>query len=464
VTAHAFAFVVIGSGPAGQKAAIQAAKAGASTLVIDEAARSGGACVQHGTIPSKTLRESAVAFAMLRRHSGGTIEPPPSHELKLAGLMARLDETIHAHQRVIDDQLERNGVVRWHGRARFTSATELEVRAVDGSRRTVRADHVIIATGSRPRVPTDVKIDHDHILDSDSILSISHLPLSLAVVGGGVIATEYACIFASLGVHVEIIDRAPRPLGFLDKELTDELVRAFTRQGGVYRGSRTIESITWSGSEVVTKLDDGTILRTEKLLYCLGRTANLARLDLAAAGLAANPSGYLAVDEHFRTAVPHIYAVGDVTGPPSLAATGMEQGRRAARHALGTPVTTSAELVPIGVYAIPELASVGKTQADVPGAVVGRARFSELARGQIAAIEDGLLKLVCDADGRRLLGVQIAGEGATELVHVGQIALLSGWEIDAFVENVFNFPTLAEAYRVAALDVIKQRAQLARAA
>jgi NAD(P) transhydrogenase len=217
----------------------------------------------------------------------------------------------------------------------------------------------------------------------------------------------------------------------------------------------------WDGQDVIAQLDDGRTLRAEKLLYCLGREANVAGLQLDAAGIVANLRGLLEVDAHCRTKVEHIYAVGDVIGPPSLAATAMEQGRRAACHMLGLPLPGSAELVPAGVYAIPELATVGLTEAQAReqhgGAIVGRARFAELARGQISGIEDGLLKLVCDGAGRRLLGVQVVGEGASELVHVGQIALVARWEVDAFVDNVFNFPTLAEAYRVAALDVCKQR-------
>jgi NAD(P) transhydrogenase len=284
------------------------------------------------------------------------------------------------------------------------------------------------------------------------------------VVGSGVIATEYACTFAALGVAVTMIDRSPRPLAFLDEELTAEVSRAFARAGGVYRGGREATAIAWDGLEVHTRLDNGDIVRAEKLLYCLGRVANLEGLALERAGLAPTSRGLLAVDDRCRTAVPHIYAVGDVIGAPSLAATAMEQGRRAACDALGLPLPASGLFVPAGVYAIPELAMVGATEAQARerygGAIVGRASFAELARGQISGIEDGVLKLVCDADGRRVLGVHIAGEGATELVHVGQVALVAGWEVDAFIDNVFNFPTLAEAYRVAALDVCKQRAAL----
>jgi NAD(P) transhydrogenase len=461
VTEQGFDMIVIGSGPAGQKAAVQAAKAKASVVMIEEGAAPGGACVHRGTIPSKTLRETAVALGLLRRRSGGVLDVQPPEDLKLASLMSRLEQVIAAHQTFIADQLDRNGIVRWHGRARFVTPHAVEVRCVDGSVRRASGKHVVIATGSRPRNPSSVPIDHEHVLDSDSILTLAYLPRSLAVIGSGVIATEYACIFAALGVSVTMIDRSPRPLAFFDEELTVEVSRTFERAGGTYIGGRGAKGIVWDGVDVSTQLDDGRILRTEKLLYCLGREANVAGLALEAAGLVANLRGLLDVDAQCRTKVPHIYAVGDVIGPPSLAATAMEQGRRAACHALGLALPASADLVPTGVYAIPELSMVGLSEAQARerfgGAIVGRARFSELARGQISGIEDGLLKLVCDAAGKRVLGVQIVGEGASELVHVGQVALVAGWDADAFVDNVFNFPTLAEAYRVAALDVCKQR-------
>ena len=461
VVEQRFDMVVIGSGPAGQKAAVQAAKAKRSVVIIEQGADLGGECVHRGTIPSKTLRETAVALGLLRRRSAGVLDVQPPAELKLASLMTRLDEVVHAHQGFIADQLSRNGVVHWHGRARFVSPHVIEVRSPDGGIKRALAEFVVIATGSKPRNPAGVPIDHDNIVDSDSILQLSYLPRSLAVIGSGVIATEYACIFASLGVTVTMIDKSPRPLAFLDEELTNEVSKAFERQGGTYLGNRSAKSIVWDGLEVHTTLDNSQIVKSEKLLYCLGREASVQGLALENAGLGPTTRGLISVDSFCRTLIPHIYAVGDVIGPPSLAATAMEQGRRAACHAFGLPLPPSSDMVPAGVYAIPELAMVGLTEAQARerngGAIVGRAHFKELARGQISGIEEGLLKLVCDGEGKKVLGVHVVGEGATELVHVGQVAIISGWDADAFVENVFNFPTLAEAYRVAALDVCKQR-------
>jgi len=454
--------VVVGSGPSGQKAAIQGAKGGARVLVVESEPNVGGACVHHGTIPSKALRETALSLASFRKRSGDVFEVNAREDLQVSSLMLRLEAVIRAHERYIGDQLERNGIEVWHGKARFVSALELEVRKVDGSRRRAAAKNVIIAAGSAPRAVPGIPIDHEHVLDSDSILSMRYLPVSLAVLGAGVIACEYASIFAALGVKVTLIDQGTRPLAFLDPELTNRFVARLSSTGGRFIGNAKPKSVAWDGlSEVVIELAEGETLRAEKMLCALGRVANLAGLDTEAAGLATTSRGLLEVDANCQTMVPHVYAVGDVTGPPALASTSMEQGRRAARHALGLGAAASNEKIPLGIYTIPEISSIGLTEDEAVkkhgAAVVGRAPFEELARGQIAAIEDGLLKLVADPEGRRVLGVHIVGEGATELIHVGQMAILAGFEVDAFVENIFNFPTLAEAYRVAALDIVKQR-------
>jgi NAD(P) transhydrogenase len=454
--------VVIGSGPSGQKAAIQGAKLGQRVLVIEQDVRVGGACVHYGTIPSKTLRESAQSMVSFKQRCAEFFAVQMRQDLEVAHLMSRVQRVVHAHERYMDEQLQRNNVTEWHGRARFVSPHVLEVLAPDGSQRHASGDIIVIATGSRPRTPPEVPVDHEHILDSDSMLSLLYLPASLTVLGSGVIACEYASIFVALGVRVTIIDRYERPLGFLDAELTQRFVRSFEDRGGRFLGQQQVLNVAWDGlSTVVTTMASGSTICSEKLLCALGRVANIAGLNIAAAGLACAPSGLLEVDAHCRTVVPHIYAVGDIIGPPALASCAMEQGRRAIRHALGLEVGHPPELIPMGLYTIPEMASVGLNEVEARqrygSALVGRARFDELARGQIAGITDGLLKLVADAQGQRLLGVQIIGEGATELIHVGQMGLLAYCDVDTFVDHIFNFPTLAEAYRVAALHIAQQR-------
>ena len=453
--------LVIGSGPAGQKAAIQGAKAGKRVAIVEREQGVGGNCVHRGTIPSKTLRETALQLARLKQ-SAAALDCQLRGGVEIASMMGQLDHVVSAHVRYIDDQLSRNGVDRYHGRASFLSANVLQLMAIDGSTQTFTADIVVIATGSRPRCPENIPVDHEHILDSDSILSMIYLPRSLTVLGGGVIASEYASMFALLGVAVTMIDQSDRPVRFLDPELTDQFVGAFERHGGSYLGQQKIVEVTWDGlAKVVTRLESGQVVKSDKMLVALGRMANLEDLHIEAAGLQATQRGLLSVDEYCRTAVPHIYAVGDVIGPPALASTAMEQGRRAVCHALGLGLAVAPGTIPIAIYTIPEMASVGISEADAVslnhGAVVGRAKFNEVARGQIAGITDGLLKMVADPNGQRLLGVHIVGEGAAELIHIAQMALLNHADVDSFVENIFNFPTLAEAYRIAALDITRKR-------
>jgi NAD(P) transhydrogenase len=454
---------VIGSGPAGQKAAIQAAKAGKKVIVIERDRGVGGSCVQRGTIPSKTLRESALYFAGLRTRTKGIFDLQIPEGVQISSLMARMEKVIEAHAGFMAAQLGRNGIEEWHGRARFVSPDEIEVTDVRGRKRLLLAKVIVIATGSRPRTPPEIPVDHEHILDSDSVLSTMYLPRSLTVLGGGVIASEYASIFACLGVAVTMIDRAERPIAFLDPELTQRFQQTFeSHEGCRFLAKRRIARVAWDGvSQVVTELEGGEIVRSDKLLCALGRVANVEGLCLEAAGLCTTERGLIAVDQRCCTAVPHIWAVGDVIGPPSLASTSMEQGRRAMCHALGLPVAGEPEMIPMGIYTIPEMASVGLNEQEARakhGAVmVGRANFAELARGQIAGATEGLLKLIADGEGRRVLGAQIVGQDATELIHLAQMALMTGFEVSGFIQNIFNFPTMAEAYRVAALDIVMQR-------
>jgi NAD(P) transhydrogenase len=457
--------IVLGSGPAGHKAALEAARLGRSALLVERESNVGGACVHRGTIPSKTLREAALALSGFRARTGSVIELEVREDLQVASLMTRLQQVVRGHERMMRGQLEAERAATLHGRARFVDAHEVEVEAVGGQRSRFHADFIVIATGSSPRTPADVPIDHEKILDSDSILSMTYLPKTLTVLGAGVIAAEYASIFAALGTKVTMVDRGRRPLGFLDAEISDHFVRAFERTGSRYFGGRSHASVEWDGvEEVVTRLDDGSELRGEKLLCCLGRVANLRGLEIERAGLRATERGLIAVDANCRTAVPSVYAAGDVIGPPSLASSSAEQGRRAVCAMFGVALGRFSDVIPAGIFTIPEMSQVGLSEAQAiekqGGCLVGRARYDELTRGKIAAQDDGLLKLVADPGGRKLLGVQIVGEGAAELIHVGQQALIHGAEVDTFVDNIFNFPTLAEAYRVAALDVVRQRRAL----
>lgn len=453
--------IVIGSGPAGQKASIQAAKAGRKVALIERDKMLGGACVHRGTIPSKTLRENALRVNHMRQ-TAALANFELNEEVELATLIDRLDQVLKSHDEYMRKQVERNHIDRIHGRAKFISPKQLQVDRVRGEPLQLTADDFVIASGSYPRKPDNIPVDHEHIFDSDSILSMLYLPKSLVVLGGGVIASEYASIFQALGVSVTMIDKYPRPLGFLDEDLTDTFVEGFVDMGGTWKGSTNVTKVYWDGlSSVVTECDDGTVLHSEKMLCAAGRVANVKDLHLESAGLSINEHGTLSVDDQLQTAVPHIYAAGDVIGPPSLASTSMEQGRRSSCNALNIPTGSMSQMIPSGIYGIPELSSVGLSEAEArqqhPNPIVGKACFTEIARGHISGTQNGMLKIVCDCQGRKILGVMIAGEGATELIHIGQMAMLSSADVDIFVESVFNFPTLAEAYRVAALDIIGRR-------
>jgi NAD(P) transhydrogenase len=467
-TPNAFDIIVIGAGPAGQKAAVQGAKAGKRVALIERERGIGGSCVYRGTIPSKTLRESALQLDRLKR-AGAAFEFSLKPDTQIATLLSRLEDVVRTHDSFMSKQLRRNSISLFHGRARFLNERVIEMQTVDGARQQFTADTIVVATGSRPRNPEDIPVDHEHILDSDSLLSMIYLPRSLAVIGGGVIGCEYASIFSLLGVQVTLIDRAPAPLQFMDQELVKHFVDIFEQQGGQYHGGQTVQDVRWDGAaHVVTTLGNGLTIKSEKLLVALGRQANVEDLNLGAAGLEVTTKGTLSVNQFCQTDVPHIYAVGDMVGAPALASKAMEQGRRAVRHALNLSVGDAASTIPLGIYTIPEMASIG---LDEKGAreryrdpLIGRAKFEEVARAQISGTGQGLLKMVADPAGERLLGVQIVGDSATELVHVGQSALQQGATIESFIDNVFNFPTYAEAYRVAALDILGQVAKRQTAA
>ncbi|KZY28756.1 MULTISPECIES: Si-specific NAD(P)(+) transhydrogenase [unclassified Oleiphilus] len=456
--------VIIGSGPAGQKAAVQAAKGGKSVALIERDQWLGGACVHRGTIPSKTLRENALRVKKMRENAA-LCQFELAEDTEMSTLIDRLNRVLKAHDGFMVNQIERNNIERIHGRAKFVSPNVIEVTKVRGEAEQIEASSFVIASGSIPRKPDNIPVDHENIFDSDSILTMLYLPKSLTVLGGGVIASEYASIFQALGVKVTMIDRYPLPLGFMDGDLTSKFVDSFQEMGGTWLGEKNVETVEWDGlSEVITRCDDGTIVRSAKLLCAAGRVANVKDLQIANAGLELNEFGNISVDDMLQTQVPHIYAAGDVIGPPSLASASMEQGRRASCNALGIEVGPMSKMIPSGIYGIPELSAVGMTEQQAKkehgdGIVIGKANFEEISRGQINGIRDGMLKIICDPQGEKILGVQIVGEGATELIHIGQMAMLSNADVDIFVESIFNFPTLAEAYRVAALAVIGKRSQ-----
>jgi NAD(P) transhydrogenase len=467
-----FDVIVVGSGPAGQKAAVQAAKAGKRVVIVEREREIGGACVHQGTIPSKALREQAMRRAIAAEFHARAGQSPAAIDLAdvpLPDLLASVGDTVAAHDRYMTAQLGRNGIQTLRGRARFLDARCVDLQAIDGTHQQLTAPRTIICSGSRPRAPEGIPVDHEHVLDSDSLLSMAWLPRSLLVLGGGVIACEYASTFAALGCKVLQADRTPRPLTFMDGELVDYYLHHLNSNGGEYLPEVRIKSVAYQPTKglVRSEFTDGRICETDKVFIALGRVANIEQLDLAAAGVTLTPAGHVSVDENLQTSAAGIYAAGDVIGPPALASSAMEQGRRAACHALGVPLHSEALSdmpLPSGIYTIPEMSTVGLDEAGARlshgDILIGRARFGEIARGQICGSPRGMLKLISDGFGRRVLGVQVVGELATELVHVGQMALISQFDVDAFVDTVFNFPTLAEAYRVAALDIVGQRRAL----
>jgi NAD(P) transhydrogenase len=462
-----FDVIVIGSGPAGQNAALEAANHGAHVLVIEQEAQVGGACVQYGTIPSKTLRETALTLTAFQRRSGDVYRISRNAELGISSLMKRLDEVVHAHQETTRLCFERTGIQRLHGRARFLSQDEIAVTRTTGEQFVVQGATIVIATGSRPRNPPGIAVDHENILDSDSLLSMTYLPGSLMILGGGVIACEYASTFSSLGVKVTMLDRAPRPLNFMDPELVDFFLTQLLANQGAFRGNCEIASLKWDGiSSVCLTLQSGESLHADKAFVALGRVANIDTLGLDKAGLQPSERGLLTVTEFCQTSVPHIYAVGDTIGPPALASSAMEQGRRAICHALSGTQHHGLGSIPTGIYTIPEIATVGLTEQQATEKVgtpmVARIHYNQVARSHIMASSSGMLKMVADAEGRKLLGLQIAGDGATELVHLGQMAILGQMPVDTFASTTFNFPTMAEAYRLAALEIIHHRDLLKR--
>ncbi len=449
--------ICIGSGPAGQRCAIQAAKLGKKAAVIEERSFVGGVSLETGTIPSKTFREAVRTFINRRSHDSG-LGFAPRVKPTAIDLLQRVDNVIQLETRVQTDQMQRNDVNVILGKATFEDPHSLLVQTENGSR-TLTTRHIMIAVGTRPAAPPNARIDGHTIIDSDGIVGLTKLPKTMAVVGAGVIGVEYASMFAAMGVEVVVIDKRPRPMEFLDREIVDELVHEMRnmcvtfRLGEAVRGMEVCDGPPRQGR---IELESGKHIVTDLILYSVGRQGATRDLNLQAVGLEADQRGRLQVDDNFCTTVEHIYAAGDVIGFPSLAATSAEQGRRAARHMFGVESKPMPSHFPIGIYSIPEISMVGATEEELTEQKipyeVGMARYREIARGHIMGDQNGLLKLIFHRDQGNLLGVHAIGNSATELIHVGQAVLRLGGGLDYFLETVFNYPTFAECYKVAALN------------
>ena len=451
-------FVVIGSGPAGQKAAIQAAKLGRTVALIERSFSIGGACVHTGTIPSKTLREAVLYLSGWRQRGFYGRSYRVKERITAEDLMQRLDITVRHEIEVLMHKLHRNFVDTIAGNAVFESPHVLRIETASDEVRMIEADKILIATGSRPVQPPGIPFDHPNVVDSDNILDMKELPRTVVVVGAGVIGVEYAAMLSALDIGVTIVDGRTDILGFLDREIVDEFTHHLRDRGVSFRLGETVEGVDIiDDKKLVVRLASGKRIRTSMALFASGRVSNTDKLQLENAGLVPDSRGRLEVDSNFATTVPHIYAAGDVIGFPALASTSMEQGRQAAAHAFnGAVKSTANEIFPFGIYAVPEMSVVGKTEEELRAAGIayesGIARFRETSRGQILGLREGLLKLLVSLEDRSLLGVHIVGEGATELIHIGQAVLAHHGKLDFFVDAVFNYPTLAEAYKIAALD------------
>ncbi len=459
-----FDLLVIGSGPAGQKAAIQAAKLRKRVAVIEKERVVGGACINTGTLPSKTLKDAIYYLHGFKQRSFSSISYSLKKSMTLRDLMARKDLVIKHELEVINNQLERNDVELIQGTASFVDPHTIQVAGGGSDVDTLRAPFIVIATGSRPRRPEDIPFNDVTICDSDSILSTEAIPKSLIVMGGGVIGCEYASMFAAFGIKVTLFDKRNDLLRFVDQEIVQALIYHMRTNSVTMRLGEEIDKVTNDeNGRVVTGLKSGKTIVTDALLFSMGRLANTDLLNLQAAGLTVDKMGQLKVNEHYQTEVAHIYATGDVIGFPGLASTSMEQGRLAVCHAFKVAQSTLPKVLPYGIYTIPEISTVGKTEEELTKEGVpyeiGRAFYKEIARGQIVGDLEGLLKLIFHRSTTELLGVHIIGDGATELVHIGQAVLTYGGKVDFFVHNVFNYPTLAECYRTAALDGINRLAK-----
>ncbi|KPF41739.1 Si-specific NAD(P)(+) transhydrogenase [Rhizobium sp. AAP43] len=462
---NTYDFVVIGSGPAGRRAAIQAAKLDKKVLVIEKGSRVGGVSVHTGTIPSKTLRETALNLTGWRERGFYGRSYRVKQEINADDLRRRLLITLDHEVEVLEHQFSRNRVHHLRGKASFIDAHTLEVVKEDGEVLHVGATSVLLAVGTRPFRPTHIPFDGTSIIDSDEILDIKQLPRSMVVIGAGVIGIEYATIFSALDTAVTVVEPRDTMLDFIDKEIVEDFTYQLRDRNMKLVFGQTVEGVEKVDGKCRVTLKNGRILTSEMVLFAAGRVGALDSLNLGAIGLEGDNRGRLKVNpETFQTAIPHIYAAGDVVGFPSLASTSMEQGRIAARHAVGAPAQEPPQYFPYGIYAVPEISTCGLTEEEVIQRGIpyeaGIAHFRETSRGHIMGLDSGMLKMIFSLKTRRLLGVHIVGEGATELVHIGQAVLNLKGTVEYFVENTFNYPTLAEAYKIAGLDAWNRMGEL----
>ncbi len=449
--------IVVGSGPAGQKAAICAAKMRKKVAVVERKRTIGGVCVHTGTIPSKTFREAILYLSGLRQRTFYGRGYALKENISMQDLVFRADSVMAREIEVIKAQLRRNYVTALEGDAHFADPHTIEIVNEEGVQQ-VRGEKILIACGTRPAHIDGIPVDGKRIFDSDQVHCLEETPRELIVVGAGIIGLEYASMFAALGVKVTLLDQRPTLLDFVDREIIESLCFQLRQLGAVFRLGEKVVSVGFDEDrdKVFAVLESGKKVRGQALLYTIGRQANSDKLKIEAAGLTADERGKLPVNEHFQTAVPHIYAAGDVIGFPALASTSMEQGRLAGCHMFGKPSRMLPNLIPYGIYTIPEISMVGATEEELTRGKTpyesGLARYSELAKGQMLGDDQGLLKILFDPDTLKLLGVHIIGDRAAEIVHIGQAVLTMGATIEYFRDTVFNYPTLAEAYKVAALD------------
>ncbi|MBL8859038.1 MAG: Si-specific NAD(P)(+) transhydrogenase [Planctomycetes bacterium] len=449
--------IVIGSGPAGQKGAIAAAKLGKSVAIVDRRHLLGGVSLHSGTIPSKTLREAILYLTGFRQRSFYGRDYRLKEKITIGDLNARVHAVIEREMSVIVSQLQRNGVEILHGAAKFVDAHTLRVESDEADPMEYHAEHVLIACGTRPARSAQVECDGRIVLVADQLGGIEALPKELIVVGGGVIGLEYASMFAALGIPVTIIDQRPTILDFADEEIVDSLIVHMRASGATFRLGEKVTEIVRDGTDpVVAHTESGKKIHGDMLLYTVGRQVNTDSLALENVGIKADERGRIAVNKGFQTSVENIYAAGDVIGFPSLASAAMEQGRIAATCMFDEDRCLLLGNMPYGIYTIPEISMVGKNEKDLTEAKIpyesGIARFAEIAKGQMVGDSSGVLKLLFDPKTLKVLGVHVIGESATEIIHIGQAVIALGGTIEYFRDSVFNYPTFAEAYKVAALN------------